>query len=88
MVRVRQADGLTRMPTTQTSLDGESAANEMITLTLGYVPKDIAYSLSQILDNPHICKLISVSYDCNRKKLTVKFGLQDNVLRDQRMAPN
>ena len=80
MVRVEQADGLTKMPTTQTSLDGVSAANEMVQLTLGYVPKDIAYSLSQVLDNQHICNVISVNYDYKTKKLAVKFGLQDNVL--------
>ena len=86
MVRVRQADGLTKRPTTQTNLGGDSAASELVDLTLGYVPKDIAYNLSQVLDNPHICEILSVQYDKPKNKLSVKFGLRSNVLRDQRIT--
>lgn len=56
-----------------------------MSLCLGYVPKDLAYSLSQILDHePHFFTILSISYLQSANKLTVTYGLADCVLRDQR----
>ena len=57
MVCVSQADYLTKSPTMQTVDD-----SEIVSLCLGYLPKDLAYSLSQIIDNPHIFEVLSLEY--------------------------
>lgn len=82
-----QLDGHTLQPTTQTHVtNGQeatmTAADDEVELTLGYVPKDIAYSLSQIIDNEHVFDLLAVTYDRPKNQLQVKFGLHKNVLRD------
>jgi hypothetical protein len=51
----------------------------------GYVPKDIAFSLSAIIDSPHIFKVPELSYDKPKNKLTVKFELKEEVMRDERL---
>ena len=56
-------------------------------MCLGYVPKDLAYSLSQVLDHePHFFNVLKVDYAQKENKLTVMFGLADRVLRDQRQT--
>jgi len=51
-------------------------------LEFGYVPKDIAFSLSVILDSPRIFEIGELSYSKPTNKLTVKFELRDQVMRD------
>ena len=52
-----------------------TAADDIVELTLGYVPKDIAYSLSQIVDNSHVFDIMAVEYIQPKNQITVKFGL-------------
>ena len=58
---------------------------EMNLLEFGYIPKDIAFSLSTILDSPRIFKIGELSYSKPTNKLTVRFELKDEVMRDQRL---
>lgn len=60
-------------------------------LYLGYVPKDISYNFSVLLDNPSIFKYQVIDYGCEGRSQTYVFvivDLQDNVLRDHRMQLN
>ena len=60
-------------------------------LYLGYVPKDISYNLSVLLDNPSIFKYQVIDYGFEGKSQTyvyVIIDLQDNVLRDHRKKLN
>lgn len=66
----------------QVSLQG---AGEMNLFEFGYVPKDIAFSLSTILDSPHIFKAPELSYHKPTNKLTVKFELREEIMRDERL---
>jgi hypothetical protein len=52
-----------------------TAADDLVELTLGYVPKDIAYSLSQIVDNTHVFDILLIEYCQPKNQLSVKFGL-------------
>ena len=65
-VCVGQADGHTKAPSMQRrsgDADGFVEEDEIVNLTLGYIPKDLAYSLSQVLDRaPHIFEILEVSY--------------------------
>ena len=56
-VCVSQVDMFTKSPTMQT--DDQT---EIVLLCLGYIPKDLAYNLSQILDNTHVFTVPQVSY--------------------------
>jgi hypothetical protein len=58
---------------------------EMNLLEFGYIPKDIAFSLSTILDSSRIFKIGDLSYSKPTNKLTVRFELKDEVMRDQRL---
>ena len=51
----------------------------------GYVPKDVAFSLSTILDSPHIFSEPELSYDKPTNKLTIKFDLKEQIMRDERI---
>ncbi|CDW85590.1 UNKNOWN [Stylonychia lemnae] len=57
------------------------------TFYLGYAPKDIAYNLSVILDNPKIFNTENVIYSTQGKQsfIEVDIHLQQKVLRDQRI---
>ena len=60
-------------------------------LYLGYVPKDISYNFSVLLDNPSIFKYQVIDYGCEGRSQTYVFvivDLQDHVLRDHRMQLN
>ena len=60
-VCVGQADGHTKQPAMiqRKAADGEELELEKVNLCLGYVPKDLAYSLSQILDHePFFFKIL------------------------------
>ena len=56
--------------------------DEIVSLCLGYVPKDLAYNLSTVLDNPHVLNVTFVSYFQAQSRLTVEFELSPKVLRD------
>jgi hypothetical protein len=56
----------------------------MTELSFGYVPKDIAYSLSQIIEAPHIFIIDEPVYDQKKDLISVQFTLQNNILRDKR----
>jgi hypothetical protein len=58
--------------------------SEVVEFVLGYVPKDIAFSLSQICDNPHIFTLQDLTYSKKDNKFTLQFDLAGNVLRNER----
>ena len=69
----------------------EHAANEKgdddqeLDLFLGYVPKDISYNLSVLLDNPSIFEFQVVDYCSEGKNTSVIFllvGLKKTILRD------
>ena len=64
-------------------------------LYIGYVPKDLSWNLSTLIDNDHIFQHQVVDYgdvNGNQKGETtqsfvwVLLNLQDNVLRDHRMV--
>jgi hypothetical protein len=58
-----------------------------ITLYLGYVPKDISFNLSVLLDNPQIFTNKVTEYslgDKNNSKITIEVNLKSNILRDHR----
>lgn len=48
---------------------------DQVELVLGYVPKDLAYNLSQICDQTHIFTLHSITYDKKINKILVHFDL-------------
>lgn len=51
-------------------------------MEFGYIPKDIAFSLSTILDSPRIFKQAELSYNKPTNKLKVTFELKEGVMRD------
>jgi len=51
----------------------------------GYIPKDVAFSLSTILDSPHIFDAPNLTYDKPTNKLTIKFDLKQEIMRDERL---
>ena len=56
-------------------------------LYLGYVPKDVSYNLSVLLDNPSIFKYQIIDYGVEGRTKSYVYcliDLQDNVLRDHR----
>lgn len=42
----------------------------------GYIPKDVAFNLSTIIDSTHIFDQPELAYDKPTNKLTVKFDLK------------
>ena len=53
----------------------------LITLYLGYVPKDVSFNLSVLLDNPQIFQNKIIDYDT---KVTIEVDLRSTILRDHR----
>lgn len=70
---VEQADHLTKQPQVETM----DVDQELVSLCLGYVPKDLAYNLALVLDTPHIFEIHTVAYKQPKNTLTVKFGLAE-----------
>lgn len=70
---VEQADHLTKQPQLQTTT--MDVDQELVSLCLGYIPKDLAYNLALVLDTPHIFDILTVAYKQSKNVLTVKFGL-------------
>ena len=66
----------------QPSISGPTDDTEPVKLVLGYVPKDIAYNFSQVIDYPKIFEILLVKYTKNSNQLDVKFGLHGHILRD------
>ena len=64
----------------------QSDNTDVVEFVLGYVPKDIAFSLSQICDHPHIFTLQIPSYSKADNRLAVQFDLAANVLRNERQG--
>lgn len=92
-VGVRQAERDLLVKGVEHAADGEFEMWEQaqVTLFLGYVPKDISYNLSVLLDNPRIFDFKIIDYCSEQRATSVIYllvDLQRHILQDYRHPEN
>ena len=65
--------------------DGDNSS-ELVTLVVGYVPKDLAYHLSTICDNPNVFDISVKEYRARDSICKVEFTLRQAILLDDRLS--